>query len=66
MNYGHESGECGGRCLLELIRARALQIYEARGRTAGHELDDWLEAEREIKTHLGFKLPCTKIKKLSS
>ncbi|HEV2329486.1 MAG TPA: DUF2934 domain-containing protein [Verrucomicrobiae bacterium] len=35
--------------LLEQIRQRANQIYLARGWAAGRELDDWLQAEREIK-----------------
>jgi hypothetical protein len=30
------------------IRLRAYQLYEARGREDGHELEDWLRAEREI------------------
>ena len=30
------------------IRLRAQQLYEARGREDGHELDDWLRAEEEI------------------
>ena len=29
------------------IRLRAYQLYEARGREDGHELDDWLRAEEE-------------------
>jgi hypothetical protein len=66
MNYGHETSECGGRCLLELIRARAYQIYEARGRAEGHDLADWLEAEREVQHHLGFESPCTTKKQPSS
>ena len=34
------------------IQQRAYELYEQRGRTAGHELDDWLQAECEIKgTH---------------
>ncbi len=37
----------------DLIRKRAYQLFEARGRRQGHELDDWLQAEREIKHHLG-------------
>jgi hypothetical protein len=35
--------------LLEQIRQRANQIYLARGRAAGRELEDWLQAEREVK-----------------
>jgi hypothetical protein len=31
------------------IQQRAYQLYEQRGRTHGNELDDWLQAEREIK-----------------
>jgi hypothetical protein len=31
------------------IRCRAYEIYEARGREAGHDLEDWLLAESEVK-----------------
>ena len=31
------------------IQQRAYELYEQRGRADGHELDDWLQAEREIK-----------------
>jgi hypothetical protein len=34
--------------LEEQIRQRAYELYEARGRGGGHELDDWLRAEEEI------------------
>jgi hypothetical protein len=30
------------------IRLRAYEVYEARGRKDGHELEDWLRAEEEI------------------
>lgn len=30
------------------IHRRAYELYEARGREDGHELDDWLQAEAEI------------------
>jgi hypothetical protein len=30
------------------IRVRAYQLYEARGREDGHELEDWLRAEEEL------------------
>jgi hypothetical protein len=30
------------------IRLRAYELYEARGRKDGHELEDWLRAEEEI------------------
>jgi hypothetical protein len=33
----------------EQIRARAYEIYLARGRVAGDEDADWLQAERELR-----------------
>lgn len=30
------------------ISLRAYELYEARGREDGHELDDWLRAEDEV------------------
>jgi hypothetical protein len=32
------------------IRRRAYELYEERGREDGHELDDWLRAEEQVKT----------------
>lgn len=34
--------------VLEMISVRAYELYELRGRQAGQDLEDWLEAEREI------------------
>jgi Protein of unknown function (DUF2934) len=34
--------------LQNVIAARAYELYQKRGGQAGHELDDWLEAEREV------------------
>ena len=31
------------------IRRRAYELYEERGREDGHEEEDWLRAEEEIK-----------------
>ncbi len=33
----------------EEIRRRAYELFEARGGVEGHELDDWLRAEEEIR-----------------
>jgi len=35
----------------EEIRKRAYEIFVARGGTPGHELDDWILAEIELKSH---------------
>ncbi len=34
----------------EEIRQRAYEIYLARGSAAGHEVEDWLQAERELRS----------------
>jgi hypothetical protein len=36
----------------ERIRQRAHEIYEARGREDGQDLDDWLVAESELTRNL--------------
>ena len=33
----------------DMIRKKAYELYEKRGRKSGHEMADWLEAERIIK-----------------
>ena len=33
----------------EEIQLRAFQIYEARGRAPSHDLEDWVQAERELR-----------------
>ena len=37
-----------GSITREEIAQRAYALYEARGREDGHDLDDWVEAEREL------------------
>lgn len=34
--------------LEQQIRTRAYELYEERGRTDGHDMNDWLRAESEI------------------
>ena len=34
----------------ELIGKKAYELYEKRGREHGHDVDDWLEAEKFVKT----------------
>lgn len=42
--------------LINEIRARAHQIFLARGHSSpGSDMSDWLDAEREIKTRFGIK-----------
>ena len=31
------------------IRLRAYEIYENRGKTEGHALEDWLQAEADVQ-----------------
>jgi hypothetical protein len=34
----------------DLIGKKAYELFEKRGREHGHDLDDWLEAEKLVKT----------------
>jgi Protein of unknown function (DUF2934) len=43
----------------EQIAARAYQIYLERGRTDGHDVDDWMQAEYEL-----LQLPVRKLAEL--
>lgn len=38
-----------GPSLHERIARRAYELYEQRGQSPGHELDDWLEAEHLVR-----------------
>lgn len=53
-HYGADTSGCNVDCLPDTIRKRAYQLFVARGRQPNHELEDWLQAEREIKHHLGI------------
>ncbi len=35
--------------LNKLVAKKAYELYEKRGRKAGHSLNDWLEAERIVR-----------------
>ena len=35
--------------LTDVIRKKAYELYEKRGKKQGHDMDNWLEAERMIK-----------------
>ena len=39
----------------ELVAKRAYEIYQSRGEQHGGELDDWLEAERQLRQ--GYRVP---------
>jgi len=39
---------------LELdIRLRAYELYQQRGGEEGHEIEDWLRAEEEVRQNMG-------------
>lgn len=52
-NYGTDTDSCTADCLQNLVRVRAYELYERRGRLPGHEVADWLSAEQQVKLHLG-------------
>ena len=43
----------------ELIRKRAYDFYEQRGREDGHDLEDWFKAEAEIMGRKPAELQAT-------
>jgi hypothetical protein len=53
ISYGANTGPTVAD-VMELIRKRAYEVFEARGREPGHDLEDWLRAELEIKRRLGL------------
>jgi hypothetical protein len=51
--YGGDDCNCTVEHLPDLIRKRAYELFEARDRQPGRELEDWFQAEREINNYLG-------------
>jgi Protein of unknown function (DUF2934) len=47
----------------DAIARRAYAIYEARGRTPGHEEEDWLAAERELLEERKAPAPATPVRR---
>jgi hypothetical protein len=41
------------RGTFDQVKRRAYEIYEARGGAPGHALDDWLQAEHELRASFG-------------
>ena len=54
IRYGADTSGLTVENAPEFIRKRAYQLFEMRGRQPGHELDDWLRADREIKSRFGI------------
>jgi hypothetical protein len=56
LRYGADTSGLTAENAPEFIRKRAYQLFERRGHQSGHELDDWLQAEHEIRTRFGVQL----------
>ena len=54
LHYGADTSGLTVENRPESIRKRAYQLFEMRSRQSGHELDDWLQAEREIGSRFGI------------
>ena len=46
---------CSAAALEKLIAGRAYQIWESEGRPRGTELNNWLQAEAELKTAESYR-----------
>lgn len=53
LRYGADTSGLTVESSPEFTRKRACQLFEMRGRQSGHELDDWLQSEREIGSRFG-------------
>ena len=53
----HSQDGLAGSSLEEEIRRRAYEIYLGRGEEPGHEIEDWLQAERELMVSHGATAP---------
>jgi hypothetical protein len=40
--------------LSSMVQKKAYELYAKRGKRPGHEMDDWLEAERLVRQRSGF------------
>jgi len=47
--YGADTSGLRIENATDFVRKRAYQLFEMRAHQPGHELDDWLRAEHEIK-----------------
>jgi hypothetical protein len=52
---GSETGRGKKRPSEHEIAARAHELFQARGGDHGRDLDDWLQAERELSAKNGYK-----------
>lgn len=43
------TGSSKSQNVSEMIRKKAYELYEKRGKKPGHSMDDWLEAERIVR-----------------
>jgi hypothetical protein len=48
---GKEEGSVANPAREEEIRRRAYELYLERGEEPGHDVEDWLQAERELASH---------------
>ena len=48
---GREEGSEVNPTREQEIRRRAYELYLERGEEPGHDLEDWLQAERELANH---------------
>jgi hypothetical protein len=49
IRYGADTSGFNATDASDFIRKRAYEHFEMRGREPGHELEDWLQAELEIR-----------------
>lgn len=49
-NSSKSSSACmSGSDITEKIRAKAYELFLKRGKAPGHAMEDWIQAEREVR-----------------
>ncbi len=51
IEVGREQGSEVNPAREQEVRRRAYELYLERGEEPGHDLQDWLQAERELASH---------------
>jgi len=50
IRMGKAASMCSNAQLTEAIRKKAQELYEKSGRKSGRDMENWLEAERIVKS----------------
>ena len=50
LKTGTSTGSCSGKDMKDLIAKKAYELYVKSGYKSGHDLDNWVKAEKIVKS----------------